>query len=623
MAPIVRKLALAPPAKPASRAVRPVHIALIGLAALTVLSLCYSNIRAAIAIVLKSRPPQQKRQQKTPFHPTSPPEPPQQKQQQQQTSAKPLSPAAIASAAVQRHYKFPAPPSLDRTTHDLHPAASAPRLDTAHGVLPSRSWFARSVPTRLALRRTFRARSRRDGPLAKAGYKDMCKSDDGGVQPGCRATGIAGQPRLCAAEEGMDFAGQKCVLGLAPMLFQFANVFVDEHGRVLVPVEKNFYETNNGGKKAMLVDLYDVAGGCCETRDWPVAKKATYERIVTPSDVPRENLGLSLAQHHGATFHHAMHQVLPRLFAFWPLFDAAPDSMVIVVSGADVMPEMLTAGAKISASRIRAVNSKKPSLRFFEKLWVPGPYLQDPIAFPNRHHAITTPRILRDVIEAAADASGENSYTSASESALPTLVLMERASSRYGSKPSDMRCRGTRCMANFDDLRQQLVDEFTGLLDVQVLSATGSHLFETGVRLASRAKILVGMHGAGHRNIAFMKGAGTYVIHFGGNPMWRLYAALAAEFGVDFRNVWTDEATQDAVNIHVDVSVVLLEVWRILAADAPLKVVNTLNARRAERDRKRSFALNPSRSAAVVQVYDSLDQSESLLYDGENGTKNR
>jgi hypothetical protein len=110
----------------------------------------------------------------------------------------------------------------------------------------------------------------------------------------------------------------------------------------------------------------------------------------------------------------------------------------------------------------------------------------------------------------------------------------------------------------------------------------------------------------------FMKGAGTHVIHIGGTPLWRLYAALAHEFGVDFRNIWTPSAGQDSVNVRVDVDVILLEVWRILEADGVAP--GRLGALRRARDASRQKGLDPAKNAKVVQVYHANNQSESLLY---------
>lgn len=97
----------------------------------------------------------------------------------------------------------------------------------------------------------------------------------------------------------------------------------------------------------------------------------------------------------------------------------------------------------------------------------------------------------------AAARNGQASTAPASaESEKPTLLLIERASERTVDG-----CNMTRCIRNFDDLRSALEQEFGDILQIQVLPSTAENLFETGMDMASRAKILVGVHGAGFRNM--------------------------------------------------------------------------------------------------------------------------
>jgi hypothetical protein len=169
-------------------------------------------------------------------------------------------------------------------------------------------------------------------------------------------------------------------------------------------------------------------------------------------------------------------------------------------------------------------------------------------------------------------------------------------------------------MANFERLRTLLVGEFKGLLDVAVYPAKARKQFELGVHMFSNAFIVVGVHGAGFQNMAFMKGNGTYAIHCGGSRMWTLYARLARKTGVNFRNIYTDGAVHSAENVYVDEAVVLLEIWRILTHE---RVRGAAEAHK-RRDAARGWPLRPERNRETVMMYDAEKRGAVYIYNSSN-----
>lgn len=136
----------------------------------------------------------------------------------------------------------------------------------------------------------------------------------------------------------------------------------------------------------------------------------------------------------------------------------------------------------------------------------------------------------------------------------PVILLIDRASRRSGS-----RCWGQRCLANFDELRSAIQKEFGDLIEIRTMPAQGYAMMRTGAEMFEKATIVICMHGLAFFNTMCMKERGSYAIHLGWEGMWQLYAVLAKQHGVDFRNILTKGVGQHSSNVKAEIPVVVLE----------------------------------------------------------------
>lgn len=232
--------------------------------------------------------------------------------------------------------------------------------DLAAGVAPSDAWF-RTTMTTLRVSRAFVYNNNR--LVKEGGYEALPFL---GNQSGpYRMKGVAGVPRSCRVPDASGRTLEPCTEDLVPFFIQFSNVFVDGNGRVFVPQAPRKGRVQN-------VHLYDLAGGCCDS-GWTMLKGRAVR--VKPREIPRGRLGLSLPQHHGDTYHHIIHQIIPRLLTFWKILVATPKSVNVVVARKETVKEILRS-IGIPRARIHILPDDGKGYRFYSKLWVPGPLLQ-------------------------------------------------------------------------------------------------------------------------------------------------------------------------------------------------------------------------------------------------------
>lgn len=504
----------------------------------------------------------------------------------------------LLHSAVLAHYVVPNNSlSFDSVSGDLVIDERRNVSDTAQGLVPGIGLFGRSKVNR-NVKNAFQFG--RNSKTASRGYKIIDELATSELINSRRYVQVAGKPRLCTSltEDRPESCDSKTV----PFLLQFSNAIVDQVGRIYLVQNDSDVNMRN---RRILFDVYDVAGGCCNEIGNKVPSETELRRIfLSKKTIAR--YGFLLAQHHGVTYHHAMFEILPRFFSFWNFVSSAPLSLNIIVSGNEIVPRILrTIG--VPSGRIHALSSNTP-YRYYSKLWVPAPFLQDGAGYPSFASQVHVPKILRDVVLAKAPVS-KSSILNMKE--LPLLVLIERAHSRRSKTMwRKASCTGRRCMQNFESLRELLAREFDGLLQVVTFPATAPNMFETGINLFARAFVVVGIHGAGFQNIVFMKPS-TYAIHYCADGMWKLYAKIASKHNVKFFNILTPDAKQNAVNVHVDEDVTLLEIWRILEEETVPGVASA----RKERDDIRGRRLRPAQSTETVMALDPVTGKSVFIYE--------
>lgn len=345
---------------------------------------------------------------------------------------------------------------------------------------------------------------------------------------GHRHRSLAPPSRICTSSEQST----------SPWLLEFANVWMAPEGEIYLP-----RHLPNGSTDA--VDAYQFQGGCC-TREWT---NLVGKHIQVSKEHRRVPIGFSLAQNHGSSYSHVLQEVLPRLLTFWEVAVAVISARGGRIVGAEYLPVvrdfLRSFGVPDTKVLLFGHHDRRPI--FFEKLFVPAPFLQD--SYPHDCLIRTVGRVLA-VQHAGDEPAGK-----------PMVLLLERARARSAD---GRRCSGMRCMANFGALRDALRAELGGRVDVQTLSSRDDDAMRRGVRLFAQATVVVGVHGAGMSNILFMRGKGTHVIHLGYRRRWQMYAELAKKFDVGFVNILSQGASATGENVVADIPVVVLEVRRRL-----------------------------------------------------------
>lgn len=321
-----------------------------------------------------------------------------------------------------------------------------------------------------------------------------------------------------------------------PCLFVISNAFLGSSGVLIHPSSKT---------------VYDISGGCCANMDWHRHLNTT----ITLSDaqvatVKPGRIVLNLAQHHGSTYHHVIHELVPRYLSVLPL--AEEIKLIVAVDESDVSPRLFQRLLRVPEHRMWVRPLLKDDWIYASVFLVPPPIYQRvavDVYPPQVVHA--TAAVLRDVTliseqDERANCSGKR-----------TLVLLQRAL----KWDSDGRCHETRCMKNFAELKRRIEDKFGDAFDVVVYGPTET--VDNAVRLFSAADVVVGFHGAGFQNIMFCR-EGVTVVHIG----WGLhYKDLAEEFGLRYHLSMAEGTHRPMRSIVVDVDLVLSDIERAIKED--------------------------------------------------------
>jgi hypothetical protein len=496
-------------------------------------------------------------------------------------------------AIVRKHLQIPdTEVRLDSKTHKLI-VAGAPVPDFASGVLPAGSDYV----NKWIVSDMFSYKS----PLLEGkGYVDISEAQ----LAQHRRADLAGTPTSCAnrrnalavTESSASKSAQAQCPEKVPFLLQFSNVWVDHGGRVLVPkaADRGLFSSQS---KARSVSVFEVGGGCCE-RHWSLTKKEKTMSVKLPPQSKRNKVGLVLSQHHGMTYYHILAEVLPRLLVFWKVSEAGATANMSYVVSSRLASDIISA---VGLDQERIMILKENEFVFFERLFVPSPVNQDP-AFVKERQEVSTAHVLVDSVKQRRMSKVE--VTQPKATGKPTLLVMERALGRHAVFGT---CIGNRCMENYDEVFSTLAEEFGELLDVRRFSSTDSNLFEQSVLQFAESTIIIGVHGAGFNNVVFMGGEHpAYAIHLEWDgTMWRMYDAIARRHGVSFRNVITPVSGHKKHSLVVDVSVIVLEVWRILEAEN----IPGIAAERALRDKARGWPLDPARNSKAVVMWNETSRS--------------
>lgn len=317
-------------------------------------------------------------------------------------------------------------------------------------------------------------------------------------------------------------------------LGEFRNVWVDGAGDIYIPLNT----TSNTGNGVVDVVHYSWQGGCC-AGDWRVAVGAK------PLQVKRgchEKLAFAVAQHHGSTFSHLMDEGFPRLFSFWRVVHGVLQrGGKIMVAEHPLFPSILQSYFGIPKEQILQVSYDEPC--FFERVILPEAYQQG--SYPMSCVKAATEDVLRSLF--------------LESSAVPTILLIERATKRIPNK-----CYGRRCMRNFHQLRDAIINEFGARVRVETIGPSFKGGIRATAKMFNRATVVVGVHGAGFANLMYMRQWGTHIIHLGWDSMWHFYARKADAHGIQFVNVLSHGASQNGDNVQAEIPVILLEIRRAL-----------------------------------------------------------
>lgn len=291
-------------------------------------------------------------------------------------------------------------------------------------------------------------------------------------------------------------------------------------------------------------DAYSFQGGCC-SYEWA----NTLGEPMGGERHRRVAIGFSLLQYHGSTYSHVLQEVLPRLLTFWEVAVAVMSTRggkVVGSSHLTVVRDFLRSFGVPDAKMLLFGYEDRRAI-FFERLFVPAPFLQDAYA--------------RACVDRAVASVLKAQYAGEEGPERPMVLLLERARSRSGDGGA---CAGMRCLANFHALCNALRTELAGRAEVRVLAARDADVLREGVRMFARAMVVVGVHGAAFANIPFLKGKGTHCVHLGWRQRWQMYARLAKRYDVGFVNILTKGAGATRENVVADIPVVVLEVRRRL-----------------------------------------------------------
>jgi len=204
-----------------------------------------------------------------------------------------------------------------------------------------------------------------------------------------------------------------------------------------------------------------------------------------------------------------------------------------------LLPSILQDYFGILSNQIVLVNKKEPC--FFEKVIVPEAWMQG--SYSKSCVTAATENVLKTLM--------------LERESRPLILLMERAYRRS----SDGKCHRVRCLANFHELRNAIISEFGDRVVVETFGPENKGGIRKTAKLFNRATVVIGVHGAGFANMLYMRQWGSHMIHLGWEGrMWQFYAKKAHARGINFVNVLTPGASQNAEDIEAEIPVILAEI---------------------------------------------------------------
>lgn len=285
--------------------------------------------------------------------------------------------------------------------------------------------------------------------------------------------------------------------------------------------------------------------------DWPLHLNTTITLSRNQmATVKPGQIVLNLGQHHGSTYHHVIHELVPKYLSVLPLVEEA--ELIVAVDESDFSPRLFQGLLQVPRHRMWVRPLLKDDWIYASVFLVPPPIYQKKavdVYPPEVVHA--TSAVLRDVT------LGSEKNESSSQDRRRKLVLLERALRR----DPDGDCYETRCMKNFAELKRRIKDKFGGRFDVVVYGPRET--VDNAVRLFSTADVVVGFHGAGFQNMMFCR-EGVTVVHIG----WGLhYKDLADEFRLRYHLSMAEGTERSMRSIVVDVDLVLGDIEKAIKED--------------------------------------------------------
>lgn len=300
----------------------------------------------------------------------------------------------------------------------------------------------------------------------------------------------------------------------------------------LTVLHNAYFSTSGTALQPSTNTIFELTSGCC-SKDWP---KYMYKKIsLTPSElVSRKKyfgrIVLVLSHHHSSTYHHVLHDVLPKFLYLLPLIEAFPD-LLIAIDDSRVSTSLFRFLNVSNSNIIQLPSVHQPHWTFASVLLYPPPvFMMSTRSYfpPSLSH--TTAAVLREA-SLSKPMPGRN------------LVLLQRARSRF----LHGLCREPRCVTNFEQLKKALTKTFAGRFNVLVYNAQDE--IETAIRMFSSAKVVVGVHGGGFQNLMFCS-PGTTVVHIGFDHSYRY---LAREFNVRYHGLILKGLKRESKSIMLDV----------------------------------------------------------------------
>ncbi|KAI0561041.1 Glycosyltransferase 61 [Gracilaria domingensis] len=294
--------------------------------------------------------------------------------------------------------------------------------------------------------------------------------------------------------------------------------------------------------------LHDMAGGCC-VFDWVRYTDDAIPLRYSPTRIP---IVLSMGFHHAVTYHHVIHELLPRILPFFPLLDAEPHILIAIDESA--VTERLLSVLGIDSSRLIPI-------KLLKSTWIHGAIvLQPPPLFLCRSNWNCVTNATRVTTNILRDATISKEAYEEVFKERPKLILLERARSRR----KDGSCREQRCAKNLGELRDALQKEYGKQFEITVVPPKMS-VIET-IKTFAVADVIVGLHGAGFQNMMYCS-KGTTVVHIG----WgRHYEDLAQEFDLNYHLSRMPSLTRNSRNVQIDVKRIMADVRNAINLDRNL-----------------------------------------------------